>query len=74
LGERWLCKPEVVGSIPSSSTSFRPKDFCETSAGQLAAISCKGDVCCHRSLTIEYRDDVNRAEIPHRMIRCEMEE
>jgi hypothetical protein len=23
LGERWLCKPEVVGSIPISSTASR---------------------------------------------------
>ena len=29
LGERWLCKPEVVGSIPISSTRSRarPTDF-----------------------------------------------
>jgi hypothetical protein len=23
LGERWLCKPEVVGSIPISSTASK---------------------------------------------------
>lgn len=22
MGERWLCKPEVIGSIPFSSTKF----------------------------------------------------
>ncbi len=28
MGERWLCKPEVIGSIPFSSTE--PKRLCRT--------------------------------------------
>ena len=40
LGERWLCKPEVTGSIPVGSTTT--KDFDSPKS-------------CHRSLTIKYR-------------------
>jgi hypothetical protein len=54
LGERWLCKPEVIGSIPISSTKFR--------FGRLQAVRTLAD---HPPLLIENPKLLERSVIGH---------
>jgi hypothetical protein len=62
LGERWLCKPEVIGSIPFGSTQRIPRAPC-------AHQDFDGPKDRHRSLTIEERSSPDQPKFEARPFR-----